>query len=410
MTGPTDWVRHAARADWPGAAAALRHDLARDPSSATGFANLGAVLVRLGDPAGAVVAFRRALALGLDDPGVRYNLGTALRHTGDAAAAAAALRAALACAPGHADAHNNLGNALRDLDRPGAAVAAYRRAIRLAPSDGGDRSANLAAALTLLAERDLDAARRAAADWRAEAPDDPFAVHGAAALEVGPVPARAGDAYVRGLFDRFADEFDARLDRLGYRAPALLADALASAHGPPTAAFDLLDAGCGTGRAAAGFRPFARRLVGVDLSPAMAAHARATGLYDAVEIAELGRFLAAHPAAFDVIVAADVLVYFGPLDAIAGAAATAVRAGGRWLFTVEHDPDQDDDPRTPPRLGPGGRYRHGIAHLRAALAGAGFEIDEMRAVTLRHEGGRPVAGYLVAARRPGPTGTTGDDR
>ena len=39
--------------------------------------------------------------------------------------------------------------------------------------------------------------------------------------------------------------------------------------------------------------------------------------------------------AFDLIVTADTLVYFGALDDVAAAAAGALRTGGRFIFTVE---------------------------------------------------------------------------
>ena len=49
----------------------------------------------------------------------------------------------------------------------------------------------------------------------------------------------------------------------------------------------ILDLGCGTGLAGLAFQPLAARLDGVDLSPAMIEKARARGIYDHLDVADL---------------------------------------------------------------------------------------------------------------------------
>jgi predicted TPR repeat methyltransferase len=61
----------------------------------------------------------------------------------------------------------------------------------------------------------------------------------------------------------------------------------------PSLHFDVLDAGCGTGLCGAILAPFARRLVGVDLSEGMLAHAKAKNVYHELVKAELGGLLRA---------------------------------------------------------------------------------------------------------------------
>ena len=98
---------------------------------------------------------------------------------------------------------------------------------------------------------------------------------------------------------------------------------------------DVLDAGCGTGLCGPLIAPYARRLVGVDLSARMLAQARARNVYDELFKGELTAYLRDSAGAFDVIVSADTLVYFGPLEDVVAAAADALRPGGRLIFTVE---------------------------------------------------------------------------
>ena len=55
----------------------------------------------------------------------------------------------------------------------------------------------------------------------------------------------------------------------------------------PSQRLDVLDAGCGTGLCGVLVAPFARRLVGVDLSDGMLAHAGDKNIYHALIRAEL---------------------------------------------------------------------------------------------------------------------------
>jgi predicted TPR repeat methyltransferase len=53
---------------------------------------------------------------------------------------------------------------------------------------------------------------------------------------------------------------------------------------------DVLDLGCGTGLSGQALRPLARRLTGVDLSPAMIDARRTRTVYDVLTVAEITAF------------------------------------------------------------------------------------------------------------------------
>lgn len=218
--------------------------------------------------------------------------------------------------------------------------------------------------------------------------------HMVAALGGGPVPARAADSYVANMFDGFAERFDETLVTfLDYRAPEILGQLgnrlIGTAKGLVVA-----DLGCGTGLAAPHFRSSAARLVGVDLSAEMLRRAAARGLYDDLQQAEIGAWLAARPGAFDLAVAADVFCYFGDLDSVLAATAAALRPGGWLLFTVEAGATSRYE------LRPSGRYVHAQDYVAAALEQAGFEAVELESVVLRREKDAAVEGFAVGARVP----------
>lgn len=379
------------------AEAAYRRTLALNPRFAEAHNNLGNVLRAQGRAEEAVAAYRQALDCGLDHPLVHYNLASALKAAGDGVPAERHFRRALVEEPAYAEAFNNLANLLREEERLTESATAYRRALALRP-DWDEAHDNLSGALYLLHEE----GRRAEAEgfarlWLRDHPNHPVARHIGAAIAGLDAGERASDAYVRQVFDQFAGEFDDKLlGELGYRAPALLAEAVAGMGGAADGRLDVLDAGCGTGLCGPLLRGCARRLEGVDLSPGMLERAAARGLYDALAEAELGAFLSARPAAFDLIVAADVFCYFGALNGVLAQAAAALRPGGRLAFTVER---LEEEGGAPCRVSPHGRYAHTGRHVRECLTAAGMTVHSITPDVLRYESGEPVAGLVVLAAR-----------
>jgi predicted TPR repeat methyltransferase len=138
--------------------------------------------------------------------------------------------------------------------------------------------------------------------------------------------------------------------------------------------------------------PFARQLIGVDLSEKMLAQAQDKKLYRTLVKAELTEYLRDCSEAFDLIVSADTLVYFGPLQGAVSAFARALRPNGMLVFTLEHaagDPAGIDY-----RLETHGRYSHSRAYVERLLVSRGLQ-PEIVPAELRMEAGAPVAGLVV---------------
>jgi predicted TPR repeat methyltransferase len=179
---------------------------------------------------------------------------------------------------------------------------------------------------------------------------------------------------------------------LDYRAPEILHDAVEAVKGRPLRLGSVLDLGCGTGLAGVTVRPFCDWLVGVDLSPAMIAQARAKGLYDQLTAGDLTKHLvAAAGAQHHLVLAADVLVYCSDLAPVASAVSRVLTPDGLFAFTVE-------------AYDGGGvalrdtlRYAHGRDHVRASIAAAGLRLRHMAEVSTRTENGAPVPGLVVIA-------------
>ena len=301
------------------------------------------------------------------------------------------LREASLLSPNTAEVVLASGEALAAAGSLPTAIAEFQRAVRLAPDDGrphwriaqlwlsageGEKAAASAAIALEMGGVDADAAARLGDDVRRMREAQ-----------------RADAGYVRHLFDQFAADYDQRMrGRLGYAAPGILRD-LAGLLLDPGVKHDVLDLGCGTGLAGLAFKPIARRLVGVDLSPRMIAKASALKIYDDIFEADVEKVPSAAGGPFDIVIAADVLVYLGDLGPLFAEAGRLLKPEGLWLFTCERGEALDFE------QGPKRRYRHSETYLRRLAGTHGFDVASLIECVTRYEAGEAVPSWAAAFRK-----------
>lgn len=216
-------------------------------------------------------------------------------------------------------------------------------------------------------------------------------------LDGGRVPDRAPDDYVIWVFDGHAERFDAHLAALNYRGPQMVAS-LVEGVWDRDGSRAILDLGCGTGLNAPLFRPYAKRLDGVDLAPRMLQQSARRGGYDHLYKAEAHAFLRRPPCRYDAVIATDVFIYIGQLEDIFSISEQYLSEKGELLFTIELA-----DGAQPVELRPSGRFRQTDAYIRALAAGTGFVVEATHDEALRIENGTAEAGraYRVVRRQAG---------
>jgi len=285
----------------------------------------------------------------------RYTYALTLRAEGDAAGAAEVIAQALELAPAWAEGQFALAETLTDSGQRDAAIDAYKAYLALDASDSMGAAARLAL------------------------------------LGAAPAPLLLPPAYVTRLFDEYAPRFDAALtERLAYRGPALLKEAATRVH--PGRFSRVFDLGCGTGLSGAAFRDLTDWLGGVDLSTAMVRQAVAKGIYDHLESGEMGAALKATAQPFDLVLAADVLVYVGDLVPLLTAVRGKLTPGGLFAFTVQRGDGEGYS------LGREQRYSHSRAYLEISARTAGFEIALIEDAVTRQEAGKDVPGLVALLR------------
>jgi predicted TPR repeat methyltransferase len=211
------------------------------------------------------------------------------------------------------------------------------------------------------------------------------------------MPPRASDDYVRSVFDQFAEHFDKDLRGLGYRIPELIGRAIGQSPEANQQRLIILDAGCGTGLCGVQVRRYAARLDGVDLSPGMIERAAACQVYDHLVVEELMAFMARHENTYDAIVAGDTFNYFGDLIPLLTSAKSALRDGGRLVYSLETG--EQSAAECGFHLQPHGRYCHDLTYVRQCSREVGLRVDACDEIVIRKQADEDVEGVLVQASR-----------
>ena len=413
------------------AIAIYRMVLAQEPQQPIALHFLGIGLHQQGDSVAGVDYIRQSCALQSDNPAWHNDLGNVLFAIQQFDEASQAYVDALELNPHDFQVWNNLGAARLQCNDSTAAITAFEQAVQLNPEFApalihlgniyeaqGDKltSAGYQCRAFVLPPLEgkskemlgisfyfLGRLAEAAAvyrQWLDQEPDNPIASHMYAACSQTAVPQRASNSYIEHYFDRYAETFNTTLtDKLGYRGPELMRNSLLGIASP-AGQYDILDLGCGTGLCAPQVVDFARSLIGVDLSAKMLEQARAHDAYDQLIKQEICAYLSTQSAAFDIVLAADTVIYFGDLRAVTVAVANALRPGGHFVFTIEAVEDEAQAAASDFYLHASGRYRHTKAYVTATLAQAGLNLVHVADAVLREEIRRPVVGMLFTAQRP----------
>lgn len=206
---------------------------------------------------------------------------------------------------------------------------------------------------------------------------------------------------------RYADSFDHHLQvLLGYRTPEILHKELLAASGGPGARFSrCCDLGCGTGLMGVLVRGMVRHSEGVDLSAGMVDQARQRqGVYDRLAVGEVVSFLDSERASpsfqpYDLLLAADVLVYISDLGPLFRAASSAAAPGALFGFSTEKLEEGTQGSGQGYLLRTTGRYAHLSSYVARVCEDAGWEILRLQTTQIRKNLGEPVVGDVVLARK-----------
>ncbi len=199
--------------------------------------------------------------------------------------------------------------------------------------------------------------------------------------------------YVIDLFDQYAAYYDQHLlNSLHYRVPDAMAKCIRDTLNPRPASLFCIDIGCGTGLCAERITAFCNRLVGIDLANNMIALARKKKVFHTLHCADVCTTLAEYHDC-DVVIAGDLLPYFGDLSPLFRAVSQVLKPGGSWFFSFETTHDTDYF------LGQSARFMHNPNYIKKLASEWNLAVLDSQNVALRTQQQVFVPGHLFALQK-----------
>ncbi len=400
---------------------------------------MGVLLNQQGSPAESLPFFERALQKTTDNATLHVHTGNALCSLQRFEEALQHFTTALNLKPQYAEAHNNCGNVYLRQEKYEKAIEHYQQAMALKP-DYYDARCNLALAycqldelkkaddviLAVLVEQPhhptanryqqiindeiaiaqfIDKALHGLHQGKvAEAveyyqqvlriqPDNPLAGYHLAALKGQSNYGTAPPTFVANLFNHYAHHYDTHLkETLRYQVPSILYEHVKPLL--PSNGQSILDLGCGTGIIGEIFARHGNSVVGVDLAQSMLTEAQKKTCYTELHCDDLFNYLEKSPDYFDLILAADVFVYMGKLEAIFAAISQHLHPKGLFAFSIETLSSGDYT------LLPTARFAHHPAYIKKLAQQYDFAVVKNHSCTLREQQGKAIEGMIFVLQQP----------
>jgi predicted TPR repeat methyltransferase len=372
--------------------AIFHHDkaLSLKPDYAEAWSNKGNTLNELKRFDEAIAHYDKALSLRPDYHEAWSNKGVTLHELKRFDEAIAHYDKSLSLKPDYAEAWSFKGMTLHALKRYNEAIAHYDKALSFKPYEASffyqKSFTNIALNQYALAIENLEDAIK----YKFSPAGYVEYILSALKPEIGlkPMP----KSYVVDLFDSYANSFDKHLiDALKYETPKNLLELLNPSINDK---FAILDIGCGTGLMGKLLKPYASKIVGVDLSKEMLSKAELTGVYDELIADDILEFVSKCNDKFDLVVSADVFIYIGELSNVFMDLAEIIKAGGLFCFSVEKH-ESINFALSPRTL----RYSHSKEYIQQLASLNNFTIQNVLEGPIRQESHVDVDGYCFLLKK-----------
>jgi predicted TPR repeat methyltransferase len=318
--------------------------------------NLAHCYLKLGKMQEAKIHYLKAHDLNSNDVQVLYNLGIVFMELGNLDFAIQYYQKGVLADPDNFALHNNLGVAFLAKNHPAYALTHFKKALALIPHNQA-----IEYVITMLSQ-----------DKRLQA---------------------APSDYIKILFNSYADHYDQHLvTGLAYQIPYFFLSAFKKLKNP-LINFHLLDLGCGTGLCGEAFNPYAKTMVGVDLSENMLAFSAQKNIYTELICDSIENYLIEDTRVFDVVIAGDVLVYMGELKQLFSLVHARLSQNGYFIFNTEAG-EADDF-----QMNQSGRFSHNKRYCDALIKASHFTLCSYECVPTRQQNSDAVMGHIYVLQK-----------
>lgn len=395
-----------------------REALRLHPGYAEAYNNMGALYYRQGRIKEAITWLEKAIRLDPEAIDAQYNLANSYVQQDTPLQAIPHYEVVLRLSPQHLGAHHNLGILLATLSQFKEAKPHLKEAMQ---ADTPTLDAHFHYAMALSAEGQCDAAIPLYQQVLAKVPQHAHAHHNIAVMYLtiedktnaqhhfeqslslnpnnttalhlvralqGQTAPQAPEGYIRDLFDHYATHYDAHLGALQYQVPHQLRTLMGQFVHYERTPWVGIDLGCGTGLCAPYFQDLVGKLIGIDLSENMIEVARARGGYTDLHVGDIVTILQKNYInQADLLIAADVLVYYGDLERLFQACSNALKASRYFTFSMEQYDGPDDY-----ILRVSGRFAHSTQYIEKLAQQYHFTVLVKQAGPLRQQAHLPITG------------------
>lgn len=327
-----------------------------DPNYVLAWSNMGGILNQLGQYDESIKCYERGISIDPKNPVIHKNKGELLHKLRKYEEALSCFDTALVLSPTDADLHYKIGLTNRALRRYSDAIHNFENAINLNYTPREDAEFVLSA------------------------------------LKSENFSTQMPKSYTASLFNQFAENFDEHLlNALKYQSPRITLSILKPylQNG-----LKILDLGCGTGLMGGALKPYAEKIIGVDISKNMLRKAEETGAYSELVEDDIHDFTAKCREKFNLIVSTDVFIYIGDLATIFKNIEPLMEKSGLLSFTVEKGLNKDFF-LSPETL----RYSHNKQYIEQLIASHSFSILNIVDSPIRENNGVHVDGHYFLLQK-----------
>lgn len=204
---------------------------------------------------------------------------------------------------------------------------------------------------------------------------------------------QASAEYVTNLFNAYALYYDQHMQAtLQYTLPFQIARLIHQLI-PDQKVEHALDLGCGTGLTGNVLRENCLDLTGVDLSPKMLDAARKKNIYDKLIESDVIDFLQHDKQHYFLIVAADLLPYFGELETLFDLIKNRLSSNGIFIFTTEMNA------HLPWQLQNTARFSHQIQYIHDLCKKYQFNLIHEEESTARTQDQQPLKVMIYVIKK-----------
>jgi predicted TPR repeat methyltransferase len=352
--------------------------------------NLGLALFELKKYCESYACYSVALRSAPEEHDLLYNFALCAKKLGKYEEAVDAYGTILEQDPEDIDSLYNLGCCLVDLGVDSKAIPLFLKVLDIA-CDHTSSLNNIACIYHRNGE--YDEAKKYYTRLLELEPEHKIARHLLASVQ-GDKSKNPPDQYIEKIFDNYSSRYEANMViDLEYTVPHTLKKVFHQCANPQQESLRTLDLGCGTGLCGEAFSEVCSTLVGVDLSSSMIEKAALKNVYSSLHVDEILRYISSCNEHFDLILAADVLIYLGDLEPIFRQLREITVPGTYFCFSTEKCTDKEYILRRT------GRFAHGHEYLSKVCNQTGWEVLKAEPARLRKEKFTWIEGMIYTAIR-----------